>query len=156
MSHLTLHTISQGLTSQPCYCPIMSPTRACVCALVVPAYCPPTMSAAVVSAGAEARESSRCPTPPRASGWPHLGSRSMLDVSGAPPRASWPVDPRVGSQPRSECSCGGRSGLTAVLKPRGLRSEVRFLQWCDFVVTFEVSQPVCVILCNYERPGGVE
>ena len=50
-----------------------------------------------------------------ASGWAHLGSRSMLGVAGAPPWASWPVDPRVVVPVRVYVQMRGRSGFTAVL-----------------------------------------
>ena len=51
-----------------------------------------------------------------ASGWAHLGSGSMLGVAGAPPWASWPVDPRVVVPVRVYVQMRGRSGFTAVLQ----------------------------------------
>ena len=94
----------------------MSPAYASVCAMVDPAYHPPAMTAEVVSAGAEARESSRCPAPPRASRGLHSGFGSTLGVAGAPPRASWPMDLLVGVRGRVCVQLWGRWGVMAVLQ----------------------------------------
>jgi len=134
----------------------MSPAYAFVCAMVAPAYHPPAMTADVASAGTEARESSRCPAPPRASRGLHSGFGSTLGVAGAPPRASWPMDMWVGVPGRVCVQLWGRWGVMAVLQTAGLRSEADVPLAVRNVVTFTVVMRVCVTPGNYERPGGVE
>jgi len=154
--HTSRYVLSQGLTSQPCYCPTMSPAYASVCAMVDPAYRPPALTADVASAGAEARESSRCPAPPRASRGLHSGFGSTLGVAGASPRASWPMDMWVGVPVRVCVQLWGRWGVMAVLQTTGCRSEAAVPLVLRNVVKFAVVMRVCVTPGNCERTGGVE
>ena len=60
-----------------------------------------------------------------ASGWAHLGSRSMLGVAGAPPWASWPVDPRVVVPSRVYVQMWGRQPCSSAHPVRSLKLEAR-------------------------------
>jgi len=119
--HTSRYTFSQGLTSQPFYCPTTSPACASVCALVAPAYPPPAMPTGVASAGAEAHESLRCPTPPRASGgriWaPGRCWTSWKRRLALPGRwiRGW------GSRAGSECRFWNDLAFAAVLQPPGFK-----------------------------------
>ena len=107
----------------------MSPACASVCALVAAAYHLPVATAGVASASAEARESSRCPAPPRPRGgriwapdrcW--ASPERRLGLPGQWAREQW-------SRPRSMCRCGADSRAPAPAIVKRAKSEEGARHW---------------------------